>query len=198
MTILIGAIHNGKAYIGADTLWTWDDSFVREHTTSKFIDLDEDLQTRNKILIATAGQDKFTQLLEKVLQLQPNLVNFSDRRGLIKLVEELHKEAKCSGVGDSDNNQLPDHDLTFLIATSASDKLWVVESDYGVTSFDDYVCVGSGQIIGEGAMKALSKSGIFGDGAVHIALESVCELHPYCGGRLEIREIELTPEVSDS
>ena len=198
MTILIGAIHNGKAYIGADSLWTWDDNFVREHTTSKFIDLRVEPAPRNKILIATAGQDKFTQLLEKVLQTHPNLINFADRRGLIKLVEELHKEAKISGVGDADNNQLPDHDLTFLIATSASNKLWVVESDYGVTSFDDYVCVGSGQFLGEGAMMALSKSGIFGDGAVHIALESVCELHPYCGGAIEIREIELTPEIPDS
>jgi len=198
MTILIGAIHKGKAYIGADSLWTWDDNFVREHNTSKFIELDPELTTRNKILIATAGQDKFTQLLEKVLQIQPNLINFSDRRGLIKLVEELHKEAKASGVGDSDNNQLPDHDMQFLLATSASNNLWVIESDYGVTSFDDYVCLGSGQIIGEGAMRALSKSGILGEGAVQIALQSVCDLSPYCGGELDIREIELTPEVLDS
>jgi ATP-dependent protease HslVU (ClpYQ) peptidase subunit len=197
MTILIGAIHNGKAYIGTDSLWTWDEGFVREHTKGKFIDLQVEPAPQNKILIATAGQDKFTQLLEKVLQTYPDLINFTNRRGLIKLVEELHKEAKASGVGDADNNQLPDHDLSFVIATSASSKLWVIESDYGVTSFDDYVCVGSGQVIGEGAMKALSKSGIFGDGAVQIALEVVCELHPYCGGALEIRELDLAPEALD-
>lgn len=198
MTILIGAIHNGKAYIGTDSLWTWDDNFVREHPASKFINLHLEPAPNNKVLIATAGQDKFTQLLEKVLETYPNLINFSDRRGLIKLVEELHKEAKSSGVGDADNNQLPDHDLSFLIATSASNQLWVVESDYGVTSFNDYVCVGSGQYLGEAAMRSLSKSGIFGDGAVQIALETVCELHPYCGGKLEIKEIKLTPEMPDS
>ena len=198
MTILIGAIHDGKAYIGADSLWTWDENFVREHTTSKFVDLQVEPPASNKILIATAGQDKFTQLLEKVLQTNPNLINFTDRRGLLKLVEEIHKEAKSSGVGEADNNQLPEHDLTFLIATSASNRLWVVESDYGVTSFEDYVCVGSGQHLGEGAMRALSKSKIYGSTAVKTALESVCELHPYCGGEIEIKEIELSAEAFNS
>jgi ATP-dependent protease HslVU (ClpYQ) peptidase subunit len=189
MTILIGAIHNNKAYIGADSLWTWDDNFVREHSTSKFVSLS--IEPRNQILIATAGQDKFTQILDKVLHVHPQLINFENRAGLVKLVDALHKEVKSSGIGDADNNQLPDHDLGFLIANSNTKKLWVVESDYGVLEFEDYVCVGSGAFLGEAAMKALSKSGIFGDGAVQIALETVCDLHPYCGGKLEIQEIDL-------
>ena len=197
MTILIGAIHNGKAYIGADTLWTWDDSFVRKHTT-KFVDIDITPAPANEVIIATAGQDKFTQLLEKVLRDHPNLINFNDRRGVVKLVDEIQKEARNSGVGDAENNQLPDHDLGFLIATSASEKLWVIESDYGVIGFDDHVCVGSGAHLGESAMLSLAKSGIFGDGAVHIALETVCELHPYCGGDIEIREVTLSPEMPSS
>jgi ATP-dependent protease HslVU (ClpYQ) peptidase subunit len=196
MTILIGAIHDGKAYVGADTLWTWSDNFVRSHSTSKFITLP--VQGRHQVLIATAGQDKFTQILERVLLSKPELLNFADRKGLVKLVDELHKEVKQAGVGDSENNQLPDHDLGFIMVSSASDKIWVIESDYGILEFEDYVCAGSGAYLGEAAMKALSKSGIFGGGAVHLALESVCELHPYCGGNIEIKEVELEiPETTD-
>jgi len=191
MTILVGAIHQGRAYIGTDSLWTWDDGLVREHITGKFIELDPNIECRYEILIATAGQDKFTQLLEKVLEAHPELINFTNRRGLIKLVDELQREAKASGVGDSDNNQLPDHDLGFIIASSATNSIWVIESDYGVTEFKDYVCVGIGQVIGEAAMKALSKSGIFGGGAVQIAIETAGDLHPYCGGSIDIRDIEL-------
>ncbi len=196
MTIIIGAIHNGKAYIGADTLWTWDENFVREHTTSKFIEMP--VESRYRVLIATAGQDKFTQILERVLLNNPQLINFSDRKGVIKLIDELHKEVKNAGIGDADNNQLPDHDLGFIIVSSASDKIWVVESDYGILEFEDHVCVGSGAYLGEAAMRAMAKSGIFGDGAVQIALETVCDLHPYCGGTLEIKEVELeAPEALD-
>jgi ATP-dependent protease HslVU (ClpYQ) peptidase subunit len=194
MTILIGAIHDGKAYIGADTLWTWSDNFVRSHSTSKFIALP--VEGNNNILIATAGQDKFTQILERVLLNRPELLDFADRKGIIKLIDELHKEVKQAGVGDSENNQLPDHDLGFVMVSSASDKIWVVESDYGILEFNDYVCAGSGAYLGEAAMKALSKSGIFGGGAVQLALETVCELHPYCGGDTEIKEIDL--EISEA
>lgn len=194
MTILIGAIHNGKAYLGADTLWTWDENFVREHHTSKFVDLPAD--SAHKVLIATSGQDKFTQILEQVLIEKPQLISFTNRRGVLQLVAELQKEIRRAGIGDAEHNQLPEHDLGFIIASSASDSIWVVESDYGVTEFKDYVCAGSGGQLGEAAMKALTKAEVFGATAVQRALETVCELHPYCGGKVEIREIELNPASS--
>ena len=186
MTILIGAIHNGYAYVGADSLWTWDDQFVRESKVSKFIQLDDD-----KVLIATSGQDKFTQIFERVIETDPELLNFNDRRSLRDLVDALHKEVHKAGVGDSDNNQLPDHDLGFLLVSKLTNKIWVIESDYSIGEFDDFVCAGSGAFLGEGAMRALAKVGIFGKDAVKLAIETVNELHPYCGGKIEIKKIKL-------
>jgi ATP-dependent protease HslVU (ClpYQ) peptidase subunit len=189
MTILIGAIHDGKAYIGADTLWTWSENFVREHTTSKFVTVP--VEGENEVLIATSGQDKFTQILDRVLRDKPELINFKNRSGILKLLDAFQREVKAAGIGDAENNQLPDHDLGFMIISSASNKIWVIESDYGVLGFEDYVCAGSGAYLGEAAMKALGKLDVFGGRAVKTALETVCELHPYCGGTIETKEIEL-------
>tara|TARA_B100000614_G_C14329217_1_gene403935 strand:- start:75 stop:674 length:600 start_codon:yes stop_codon:yes gene_type:complete len=196
MTILIGAIANGKAFVGADTLWTWDDNFVRQHHISKFVE--PPVEGRYEVLIATAGQDKFTQILEKVLLEHPTLINIHDRASVVALVDTLHSAVKAAGIGDADNNQLPEHDLGFLIASSGSDSLWVIESDYSIMEFKDYVCSGSGGYLGESAMRAMSKAGIFGDGAVQIALETVCDLHPYCGGDIDIREVTLNLDIAPS
>ena len=196
MTILIGAIANGKAYVGADTLWTWDDNFVRQHHISKFVEPPS--EGRYNVLIATAGQDKFTQILEKVLSDNPTLINIHNRASVVALVDTLHLAIKAAGIGDADNNQLPEHDLGFLIASSGSDSLWVIESDYSIMEFKDYVCSGSGAYLGEAAMRAMTKAGVVGGDAVLIALETVCDLHPYCGGDVDIREITLKLDIAPS
>jgi len=190
MTILIGAIHENKIYIGADSLWTWSDEFVRESKTSKFINI-----SIHGILIATSGQDKFTQILEKLLIVQPRLLDFKDRSGLIRLIDEFQKLVVKHGIGEAENNELPEHELGFMIATNKAKKIWIVECDYGISEFDDYVCTGSGAYLGESSMKTLSKLKINGKDAVQTAIETVCDLHPYCGGKIEIRNIELDPKV---
>lgn len=191
MTILIGTIDRGVAYIGSDSLWTWDEGFVRESNVSKFIDLHND-----SVLIATSGQDKFTQILERLIEREPELLNFTDRRSLMDLVDALHRDVAKAGVGDSDNNQLPDHDMGFVIASKKTGKIWVIESDYSIGEYDDYVCTGSGAFLGESAMRALRKSGVRGLKSVELAISTVNELHPYCGGKIEIRRIDLNPDVS--
>lgn len=192
MTILIGAIHDGVAYIGADSLWTWDEQFVRVHKSSKFADL-----ANQNVLIATAGQDKFTQILEKILKTESKLLDFEDKDGIYELVDAIQVEAVKHGVGEPENNQLPNHDLGFLIASSNTDKIWCIEPDYGVTCFDDHICTGSGAFLGESAMLALSKKGIFGEEAIRIAIETVSALHPFCGGPIEIRSVKIKGEKNE-
>jgi len=203
MTVLVGAIHKGYAYIGADSLWSWDENFVRESKTSKFLNLkpvkfvsDEGLETftrdlSEEVLIASSGQDRFTQILEKVIIENPELACFTDKAGVIELAETYHKAVTKLGVGDSDNNQLPDHDMGFLLISKYSDRIWTLESDYSIGEYDDYVSGGSGSFLAEAAMRAQSKRGLHGEEAVLTAIETVNELHPYCGGRIEIRKIKI-------
>lgn len=203
MTVLVGAIHNGYAYIGADSLWSWDENFVRASKTSKFLNLnpikavsEEGLETitrdfSKEVLIASSGQDRFTQILEKVVTENPDLACFATKSDLMELAEMFHKAVSKLGIGDSDNNQLPDHDMGFLLASKYSDRIWTLESDYSIGEYDDYVSGGSGSFLAESAMRALHKQNIVGEEAVLTAIETVNELHPYCGGKIEIRKIKI-------
>ena len=185
MTILIGAIHDNVAYVGADSLWTFSSDFIRDHTT-KFLEVPTD-----DVIIVASGEDKFSQILEKIILRDPKILNFNDRFGLMELADTLRKEVDTYQVGDADNNQLPDHNLGFLLVSKKLRKILIIESDYSISLFDDYVCAGSGCYLGEAAMKSLSKKGVYGYDAVVTAIETVNELHPYCGGKIEIREIRL-------
>jgi len=203
MTVLVGAIDGGYAYLGVDSLWSWDENFVRESKTSKFLNLkaikavsEEGLDTVTKnlseeVLIASSGQDRFTQILEKVIIENPDLACFSTKSDLMELAEMFHKAVSKLGIGDSDNNQLPEHDMGFLLISKYSDRLWTLESDYSIGEYDDYVSGGSGSFLAESAMRALHKQNIVGEEAVLTAIETVNELHPYCGGKIEIRKIKI-------
>jgi len=175
------------------SLWSWHDPPVRESKVRKFVVL-----PRNDILIATAGQDKFTQILEDILESNPDLATIECRKDIRELATLIFKEVKKFGMGEADNDQLPSHELGFLIASKYTNNIWTIDSDYSVQEFDDYVCIGSGDALGEAAMRALSRVGVFGKEAVYTAIETVSELHPYCGGRIEIRELKLDDLVSES
>jgi len=190
MTILIGAVVDKHILIGADSLWTWSEDFVRESRVSKFIELPS-----NEILIATSGQDRFTQIFEKIISKDSQILEVYSRKDVRKLVDAFYREVEKYGIGESENNQLPDHELGFLVASKYTNRLWTVESDYSVQEYDDYVCMGSGSFLGESAMRTLMKTGITGKQAIYTAIETVCELHPFCGGRIEIRQLELEAVV---
>lgn len=189
MTIGIGAITKNSITVGTDSLWAYSDDFVRELKTSKFIEVPA--KYKNKLLIATSGQDKFTQIFEKLLKNEEHLLDFKDRSGFIELVDALQAEVTKYGIGDAEANSLPDHDLGFLVASVNTKSLWTVESDYGINEFDDYACIGSGTFLGESAMHALNLAGITGKKAIEIAIRTTSSLHPMCGGRAEVREISL-------
>jgi ATP-dependent protease HslVU (ClpYQ) peptidase subunit len=188
MTILIGAIVGERAFIGADSLITWDDNFVRDSKMSKFVEL-----PTSDVLIATSGQDRFTQILEDILESEENsdILDIKSRQDVRRLAKLLYKEVDKYGVGEADNNQLPDHEFGFLLVSKQTNRIWSIESDYSVQEYDDYVCTGAGGFLGESAMRALGKARIFGKEAIYTAIETVSELHPYCGGRIEIRDIKL-------
>jgi len=187
MTIAIGTVTSKSIIVGTDTLWGWNEEFVRDHKTSKFLEVPADY--KNKLLISTSGQDKFTQIFEKLIRSDGHLLDFKDRFGLIELVDALQAEVSKHGIGDPENDTLPDHDFGFLIASINTKSLWVLDGDYSINEFDDFVCIGSGTFLGESAMHALSKVGITGKQAVEVAIDTCCQLHPFCGGRIEVREI---------
>ena len=189
MTILIGAIVDGYAYLGADSLITWDDNFVRDSKGSKFLDL-----PTNDVLIATSGQDRFTQILENIIETEEDpqkLLEIKNRGDVKNLARLLYKEVDKLGVGEAENNELPSHEFGFLIISKYADRIWALDSDYSVQEFDDYICAGAAAFLGESSMRTLGKCRIFGKEAIYTAIETVSELHPYCGGRIEIRELKL-------
>lgn len=189
MTIAIGTITLTSIIVGTDSLIMWDDNFVRDHKTSKFLELPA--KFKNKLLIATAGQDKFTQIFEKLVRSEDHFLDFKDRIGVVELIDALQAEIIKHGIGDAEANQLPEHDLAFLIASANTRSLWIVDSDYGISEFEDFVSIGAGMFLGESAMLALSKVNITGKKAIEIAVDVVKSLHPMCGGRTDIREILL-------
>ena len=189
MTIAIGTISTHSIIIGTDSLWSWSEDFVRDHKTSKFIEAPNKL--KSKVLVASAGQDRFTQIFERLIRKSPELLGFENREGALVLIEALQEEVGKHGIGDPDTNQLPEHNLSFLIGSAITKSLWTIEADYGINEFDDFVCIGSGTFIGESAMHVLAKHQIAGRVAVKSSLETAMALHPFCGGRTEIREITI-------
>lgn len=189
MTIAVGTITKNSIVVGTDSKWTWAEDFVREHTTSKFVEIPK--ADHGSILIASAGQDRFTQILRKLIKRNPELLKFHEMDGALELVESLRAEVLEFGIGDPENNEFPEHNMEFLIASSFSKSLWIIEPDYNICEFKDHVCIGSGAPLAESSMLALKKSNIMGEKAVITCIETVGELHPYCGGKIELKEIKV-------
>lgn len=194
MTIIIGAIHDGEVFIGADSLWSWSNNFVREMKTDKFLAIEN-----TDVMIAGSGEERLSQVFTEMLNEKSNryLLEIETKEDVIALAKELHSEVGESGVGPPKDNEMPDHNMGFLLARKGYSKLWLLDSDYTVTEFDDYVCIGAGGELGECAMKALSKCDIHGKQAVLKAIESVNDCHPYCGGRIDLRTLEGSSDEED-
>lgn len=198
MTIIIGAIHEGYAYIGTDSLWSFDKDFVRPCKTSKFIPVPDD-----KFLMAQAGQDKFTQIfiraMKNAMKDKPKLLEIKNITSIYSLVDLLKREVMATtGVGEAENNELPEHDMGLIVAAKGCSKIWSIGGDYSVMEFDDYVSEGAGSLLAEAAMNALARKGVYGREAVEIALKTACELHPYCNEPLEIKTIDLELPSKDN
>ena len=153
MTIIVGMLDEKQVVIGTDSLYTWEEGFVKPHG-SKFVPMPKEFD--GKVIVASSGQEKFSQIFERIAKEIPKLLNFTDRYSLMKLAEKIRTTAADMGVGDAEDNNLPEHDLGFLIASKNTKKLWTIDSDYSVGEYDNYVCVGSGYIVAESAILALT------------------------------------------
>ena len=190
MTIIIGFRDEMGTTIGTDSLYTWEDGFVKPQG-HKFISLPSEYI--DKVLVAASGQEKFSQVFERVVRDTPKLLSFSDRYGVMKLASKLFAEVGKLGVGDAENNNLPEHDLGFVLASVNSKNLWTIDTDYSVGEHEHYVCMGSGYAIAESAILALTLpevSSLSTNDLVLGALVVTCTLHPYCGGLANIRRVE--------
>lgn len=179
MTIIIGAIHKDKIYIGTDSLWLFDDDLIREIPESKFLALQQ-----SELLIAAAGDDRYSLIMEELLLKSPQ--NIETKRDLFTLANEFRAFLPKWGLPEEQT----EHDFDFIVARRGIPKLWQIDSSFCVTEFDTWVCAGSGASLGEAAMKALSLKGILGKEAIGVSLETVGSLHPYCGGKVHIRELD--------
>ena len=195
MTIIVAMIDETGATIGTDSLYTWEEGFAKSQG-HKFIQLPSECEGR--VIVASAGQEKFSQIFERMARDAPKLLEFSDRYGLMKLAGKLFAEVGKLGVGDAEDNNLPDHDLGFVIATATSKKIWTIDADYSVGEHDQYLCIGSGYILAESAMKTLTCPDLnihWGDKPntarmVRLVVDITSSLHPYCGGGTHIRQIK--------
>jgi len=62
MTIIIGFTDDTGTTIGTDSLYTWEDGFVKPQG-HKFISLPSEYM--DKVLVAASGQQKFSQAFER-------------------------------------------------------------------------------------------------------------------------------------
>lgn len=186
MTIGIGVIDRAtrKIYVAADTLLSYGSDFKRA-AGSKF------LLTNQSHLIVGAGSVRITQIFNTLIRAQPELLNIKNEIDAIALADQFFEKMSDSGVGESDNNEIPNHEFNFLIASSTSDKLYTLEGDYSVEEYSDFASIGSGFIQAQAALTALYSVGITGRTALDKAMQTVIALHPHCGGEIEVRELSL-------
>jgi len=185
MTIAIGLRHDKKIYVGADSLWSYDDSFVKHGIGSKFLALPDGQ------LAVAAGQVRFSQLFTRFIRDNKNLASFSCLEDVQEIADKFLTRVLDAGIGEAGPNELPDHDFEILLVTSACPSLFVISGDYSVEELKKYACIGSGGSYAEAALEALSKVNITGRKALETALDTACQLHPFCGGKPEIKSIDL-------
>lgn len=186
MTIGIGVIDYNlqKIFVAADTLITYG-SDLKRHAGSKF------LVTDKPALIVGAGSIRLSQIFNLLIRDQPDLLLFKNELDVVVLADALYERVAAAGVGDADNNDTPNHEFELLLANQLSNKLYIIEGDYSVEEFSDYACIGSGFIQGQAALNALYGVSYKGKEALSLAMKTVMDLHPHCGGQVEIREISL-------
>lgn len=156
MTCIVALKHNGKIYMGGDSLGS-DTSF------SKTVRKDEKVFVNGEMLMGFMNSFRMGQILQYVMEAPERPEGISDMKYLVAhWIPELMETFNESGYRGDQSAE--DHDETRIGGTfllGYRGVLYQIESDFQVgIPADQYAAIGCGQDLALGAMHAAMKAGI--------------------------------------
>lgn len=186
MTILIAAIRNGEAVIGADTRVTKGDRIVK--TSKSFSKL---FQTPG-FVVGVAGFHKIHNVAKEVfggkLPIDKKWMAMRTERHAIQLAEELHARLKESmGEAGTVNAEVSKDDLHTEVLILTEKRIFKVDAYQCCTESDSFEAVGSGEVVALGALSALyHQTQLPLISIVEQSLKTACDLVVTCGEPLSL------------
>ncbi len=194
MTIIAGVVDKDCVYLGTDSLISFGSDYGRcNYSTGKFLDLPTD-----DLVIASAGAVSYGQIFEEILRQDESthLLTVEEKYDVQKLARLLYERVRELGVGDSENNKLPDHEGCFLVVSKDANKIWAMDGDYAITEWDTYIALGSGSTVCESVIWAALECDQKPLDALILGLKASIEFTPNCGGKIHIKQVSQTDTSS--
>jgi len=141
MTCIIGLVHKGKVYMGADSALS-NGHWTRVSTESKVFAVGE-------LLVATTGSPRYDQILKYQTTINPQDKGQSDQEYLVKhLIEPFRQTLKDHGFSTVETNE--------EMMVGHRGKLYTVYGDFQIQRFvDPFTAIGSADQYALGAMSVL-------------------------------------------
>lgn len=188
MTVIAAVVTDKAIHIGTDCQVAWGMNFVRPINQGKFIDVaDKDT------VVAFCGNCRFEDIFQNMVREKEHshLFPIKRRKDVVALASLFYECVKENGAGDAVDDCLPHHSFAFIVVSSYTKSIWVIEGDYSVTAYLDYVSHGSGSIVCESALYALGLVKISGLRALKVGLQAACDRTPFCDGPLYYKKLTL-------
>lgn len=171
MTAIIGLVHDGKVYIGADSA-TESGGLVHVSAASKVF-------TLNALVIGTTGSIRYRQIIQRhVSGLRPPTdVEHIVRYLVVEFIPLLRNALKEHGFTKSEAGQESADYGAMLVGCKG--ELLRIDCDFSVLKFDrTFEAIGSGSTLALGAMAALSPA-LAPEKRMNRALAIAAEFDPY-------------------
>lgn len=180
MTVCAGLIKNGKVFVGADSFWGCETYIDSNSDTGKLIKV-------GNSLVAIAGVANLRDAAEEVNtdNLGRIISSKKDARDLAKDILQKSKEMFEAGNSGCKGESIANGEM--IIATKT--KLYRVQQDLSVFDCDKYVAIGAGEAYATAILEFVTWKSP-GPATLKYALETACQLSPFCQLPLDIREVK--------
>jgi ATP-dependent protease HslVU (ClpYQ) peptidase subunit len=170
VTVLVGVVHNGRTWVGADSATTNGD-VVAASTQPK-------VWQQGDFVFACTGALREQQIIQHRVTL-PNMNDSTDvlRYLCIDFADALRQARKDSGF---DEKVTTGQELGPVLLIGYEDRLFTMDSYYAVEEFADFAARGCGRELAMGSLH--TTAGIWRDPRKRItaALEAACSVNAYC------------------
>lgn len=172
MTIIIGMRHATGCVLGTDSQITWGS--VKILGSRKLMEL-------SRFVLAVAGPSKLSTILELG---RGRLDNLTKPHLLAKSIQSLIAKDGWRPDGTEGPNNM---EMSILVADKRTGDLYWIDGTCSLERIaeDSFICAGSGDEIGTGAMAALDR--LPPEKRVRRAIQLVCRHNTECGGEVVVR-----------
>jgi hypothetical protein len=143
MTCIIGLVHEGKVYMGADAAINSADSWLQPQSMRPKIWKD------GRILLGVGGKQRISQLVQEFSgqAITGDAYNYLVREYIPKLVSYL---GKAGVTKTNDEDGMVCMDATILIGLLG--RLFKIDSSFAITEYSDYAAIGANAEVALGAL----------------------------------------------